>query len=70
MILRLLIAIIIIALAFFLIRRLRQHKQIKTKQVSQFEETVSCKECGLRLPKPEAIEKDDEFYCCQEHAKK
>lgn len=70
MILRLLIAIIIIGLAFFLIKRLRQHKQTKVKQVSQFEETVSCKECGLRLPKPEAIEKDGKHYCCKEHAEK
>lgn len=70
MILRLLIAIIIIGFAFFLIKRLRQHKPTKAKQVSQFEETVSCKECGLRLPKPDAIEINDEFYCCKEHAGK
>lgn len=70
MILRLLIAIALIALAFYLIRRLRINKRIKPKQVRQFEETVSCKQCGLRLPKPEAIEKDGNFFCSKEHAEK
>lgn len=72
MIFRLFIAIVLIALAFFLIRRLRlrQQKQNKIQQTKQFEETVSCKQCGLRLPKPEAIEKNGAFYCCEEHVEK
>jgi len=70
MILRLLIAIALIALAFFLIRRLRQHKKNKLQQISEYEETVSCKKCGLRLPKPEAIENNGAYYCSEEHSEK
>ena len=70
MIFRLLIAIALIALAFFLIRRLRQLKKNKPPQINQYEETVSCKQCGLRLPKPEAIEKNGAFFCSEEHAEK
>ncbi len=76
MIFRLLIVIALIALAFFLIRRLRlrlrlhQDKKNKPRQLHPFEETVSCKQCGLRLPKSEAIEENGAFYCNKEHAEK
>ena len=70
MILRLLAAIALITLAFFLINRLRQNKKNKPEKISSFKETVSCKKCKLRLPKQDAIEKQGEYYCCQEHSQK
>jgi uncharacterized protein len=29
---------------------------------------VSCMNCGLHLPRNNAIERDGRYYCCREHA--
>lgn len=69
MVFRLLIAAIAIMLAIMLIKRLRRGKQINSeKKPPSFETMVSCKSCGLRLPKSEAIEKNGEYFCCREHS--
>lgn len=66
--LRLLIAAIIIFLAIALIKRLRRSKHDKHQKLDKaFTETVSCKNCGLRLPKSEAIENNGDYFCCQAH---
>ena len=28
---------------------------------------VRCQECGLHVPKCEALEKEGKYYCCEEH---
>jgi uncharacterized protein len=28
---------------------------------------VSCANCGLHLPRPDAFAEGDQFYCCEDH---
>jgi len=68
MVFRLLIAAIIIFLAIILIKRLRLGKPAKDETpIKNFAETVSCKTCGVRLPKTDAIENNGDYFCCEEH---
>lgn len=68
MLLRLLIAAIIVCLAIILVKRLRRAKKAKTRQPIPYTETIACKKCSLHIPKADAIERDGDYYCCQEHA--
>lgn len=34
------------------------------------QDMVSCKECGVHLPKSESILKKGAYYCCKEHSDK
>jgi predicted nucleic acid binding AN1-type Zn finger protein len=68
MVFRLLIAAIAIFLVILLIKRLRRSKQTKPETPkTAYEETVTCKKCGLRLPKAHAIEHKGDYFCCREH---
>jgi hypothetical protein len=69
MIVRLLIAFVIAILAITLWKRLRSGSkpQLDRTESELFNETVTCKTCGLRLPKAEAIRQGDAYYCCREH---
>lgn len=68
MIFRIALATLFVVLALYVIRRLRRGKLSKTQQPLDYEETVTCETCGLRLPKKEAIAQDGHYYCCREHA--
>jgi len=54
-----------IALIYFLNKLLAKSskKIIKTKSM----EMVKCEACGLNLPKSEALEKKELWYCSKEH---
>ncbi|ALP51785.1 hypothetical protein Tel_00755 [Candidatus Tenderia electrophaga] len=68
MLFRLLIATLFVALAFFLIRRLRRGKRTKDQLPNAYAETVACHKCGILVPKDEAVEKDGRLYCSEEHS--
>lgn len=37
---------------------------------SESQDMVSCKECGVHLPKNESILKKGAYFCCKEHSDK
>jgi uncharacterized protein len=43
-----------------------QRKVSKSQQVKSVD-SVQCAYCGLHLPKSEAINKDDNYYCSKAH---
>ena len=47
---------------------LGQSSQKRASQSSKKIETVRCEQCGLVLPKKEAILQQNYFFCSQQHA--
>lgn len=67
-----LIRILLIALvAWLLLRmiktRLDRHAARKNSKPDQIGTMVRCHHCGLHIPKQEAIESANHYYCSQEH---
>ncbi|MDH5407365.1 MAG: PP0621 family protein [Gammaproteobacteria bacterium] len=67
-----LIRILLIALVAWLIlrmikTRLDRHTEHKKTQTDQIGAMVKCHHCGLHIPKQEAIESANHYYCSQEH---
>ncbi len=63
---RLIFLVVAIALVYWLLRRFRV-SQDETRDAAQSEDMVSCRHCGLNLPKSEAISSDGDYYCCEAH---
>ena len=67
-----LIRILLIALVVWLLLRMiknwanRASLAQKTDK-EQIETVVRCQHCGLHIPKHEALESDNKYYCSQEH---
>ncbi len=75
-----LIRLIAIAALFWLLYRLilsllekARHTDLRRRSTDIDEEPdkggimVRCEQCGLHVPKGEALERDGKFYCCEEH---
>lgn len=67
-----LIRILLIALVVWLIlrmikNRINQHSAGKSANTEQIGDMVRCQHCGLHIPKQEAIESANQYYCSQEH---
>jgi len=70
MIMRLLVLIGLVGLAYYLIRRYLAPAPAQPKNQDRFAPMVRCERCGLHLPKQEAIAlADDKFFCCEAHAR-
>ena len=54
---------------YALVRRARRPRSAPHRQAgkSTSVDMVRCDRCGTHLPKPEALRKDDQWYCCPEH---
>jgi uncharacterized protein len=44
-------------------------KNGSTPSIGKAEEMVRCKECGVYMPRSEAVKQGGEFWCSTEHAK-
>ncbi len=66
MLIRLIVFIALISLILFVYRKLTAPKQPSTTAKSS-EEMKKCAHCGVHLPKNEAIEEDDLYFCSKEH---
>ena len=44
-------------------------KQAKPESLSKPEEMVRCANCGVHLPRSDAIKQNDQYWCSAEHAK-
>ena len=67
-----LIRILLIALvAWLLLRMLKNWVNKKavtrTKSTDELETMVRCQHCGLHIPKNEALQSANRYYCSQEH---
>lgn len=73
MLMRLLLLVGLIGLAYFLIKRFLIPTKPAKKNPESFQSMVRCDHCGLHVPQPEAIARrdntGDKFYCSDEHAK-
>ena len=65
---RLIIIVIIGWLLFRLYRRWQQRLENKqTGAGEKIDTMVKCAECGVHLPKQNALENNGQFFCCEEH---
>ncbi len=68
---RLLIITLIIGAGYYLYRRLTLKpppKPPQTDSTTDSTHAVKCALCGLHVPDNEAIRRNSQTYCCQEHA--
>lgn len=64
---RLLFWIILIAAAFWLWRRLTRKRGSARKPEQPTLPMVRCAQCGLHLPRDQALQARDHWYCSQAH---
>jgi uncharacterized protein len=66
---RFVILFIVVALLFWLLKRVFTNSEPETKEGTPQSETMKpCKHCGLHVPESLLIHQDNHYYCCQEHA--
>jgi uncharacterized protein len=65
-----LLLIIVVAAAFWLLKRLRGKDAREDAPGPAPEQMVNCSHCGLYLPQKEAIADGERFYCCAEHRRR
>ena len=61
--------IIIIAVygLYWIIRKLLNNNNNKRK-IEEVEDMIECNYCGTHLPISDAIERDNKYYCCEQHS--
>ncbi len=65
---RLIIILLVGWLLFRLVRNwLNRSPEIEKPADEKIDTMVRCAECGVHLPRQNAIEKDGQFFCCEEH---
>ena len=64
---RLLFWIILISAAFWLWRRLTSKLTASDKPQETTVMTVRCVQCGVHLPREQALQSHDRWYCSQAH---
>jgi uncharacterized protein len=64
---RLLFWIILIVAAFWLWRRLTSKPTASDKPQETTVMTVRCVQCGVHLPREQALQSHDRWYCSQAH---
>lgn len=47
----------------------KNKKQAKPESLGKPEEMVRCANCGVHLPRSDALKQNDNFWCSTEHAK-
>lgn len=66
---RLLVLLVLIVLAFWLVRRALRRVQNKPEPLVKAGELVACAHCGVHLPREEARQGEGGVYCSEEHAR-
>ncbi|MCE7914364.1 MAG: hypothetical protein DYH15_06670 [Nitrosomonas sp. PRO4] len=64
---KLILYIIIAILIYWLIKNRKQKHAKNETPIDPIEDMVSCKHCGIHLPKSEAIYDSNQYFCCKEH---
>ena len=68
--LRLIILGLLVAGVFYLTRRIGKALSTTKQNTSSQDTLVPCQHCGVHIPKKDAIQQDQFFYCSEEHRKK
>jgi uncharacterized protein len=64
---RVLIYLVGIGLLVWILFRLARKPKIGTRSAGKVDEMVQCAHCGTYVPRKEAVQQNDRFYCCEEH---
>jgi uncharacterized protein len=64
---RVLIYLLGIALVIWILMRLAKKPRAKEKSVGKVGDMVRCTHCGVYIPRHEAIQDSDRYYCCTRH---
>lgn len=71
---RLLILFAVLGAGWWLWRRMNQPTRTELPPVAPLAnpntQMVRCRQCGLHIPKPEAVMHSEHTYCCIEHQQK
>lgn len=67
---RLLLLIIAIFIGFLIVKQMMASRRQSTdKKLPESTHMVRCEQCGVHLPKNEALLADGKFFCSDEHRK-
>jgi uncharacterized protein len=64
---RVLLYLVGIALVVWILYRLAKSPRIESKPRKKVGDMVSCARCGTFVPRDEAIQANEKFYCCNQH---
>ncbi len=64
---RVLLYIVGIALVVWILLRLAKSPGVENKPQKKVGNTVSCSRCGTYVPREEALQNGDRYYCCSKH---
>jgi uncharacterized protein len=64
---RVLIFLLGIGLVVWILIRLAKGPSLAKKPQKKVDEMVRCSRCGIFVPRGEAIQHGEHYYCCQEH---
>lgn len=64
---RVLLYLVGIALVVWILFRLAKSPQVEKKPTKKVGDMVSCARCGTYVPREEALQDGDRYYCCSEH---
>ncbi|OGS90342.1 MAG: hypothetical protein A2Z95_03005 [Gallionellales bacterium GWA2_60_18] len=64
---RLLLLIAIVIVVYLLVRSFRSKVAAQDKPKTVTEDMVRCVQCGVHLPRSEAIQSQEKFFCCVAH---
>ena len=65
--LRFIIIALIVYLLILIFKRWAANKNSSSKPQNKSTVMVQCKTCKLHIPENEALQKDGDYYCSQEH---
>ncbi|MGI9321203.1 MAG: PP0621 family protein [Thiogranum sp.] len=64
---RILIYLLGIALVIWILMRLAKTPRVEEKSTKKVGDMVRCRHCGMYIPRHEAVQDSDHYYCCTEH---
>jgi len=64
---RVLIYLLGIGLLVWILIRLAKTPRVEKKPSKQVDDMVRCARCGTFVPRHEAINEEDRYYCCSQH---
>jgi len=66
---RLILIFAIIALVYLLLKSYRKQSPGQRRASHETQDMVSCANCGINLPKNEALLVNGKYYCCTAHSR-
>ena len=64
---RVLIYLLGIALVVWILLRLAKGPRIENKPGKKVDDMVRCARCSTYVPRNEALQEGDKYYCCSQH---